>query len=96
MRYDPIPALERTTCPVLAFYGEHDLVVHTTENRPKLEAALRRVGNRDVTIKVIPGVDHGLFRVDRSQPTKPLPVHRATGYAPEVWSTVRQWLSKRR
>ena len=77
--YDPLPALERTKCSVLALFGEHDLVVPATENAPRMQAALERAGNRDATLRVIPGVDHGLWRVDPAKPTRSLPIHRALG-----------------
>ena len=94
-RYDPIGALESTTCPVLALFGEHDRVVDPAENLPRMEAALRRAGNRDATLRVIPGVDHGLWLSDSERPADPLPIHRAQGFGPEVWSTVRRWLEER-
>src|SRR5262245_25529670 len=94
-QYDPIPALERTTCPVLALYGEHDGVVRAAENLPLMESALERGGNRDATLRVIAGVDHGLWRVDPARPARPVPIHRALGFGPEVWSTVRLWLDER-
>ena len=33
LRGEELPALERTTCPVLALFGEHDRVVDAAENR---------------------------------------------------------------
>jgi uncharacterized protein len=94
-KYEPIPALERTKCPVLALYGEDDQVVDAAGSASLMRGALERAGNRDATIQVVPGVDHGLSRGDPARPTKPVPVHRVVGYGPEVWSTVRRWLGQR-
>jgi len=90
MSYDPIPALEHVTCPVLALFGESDNNVTPADNVDPMERALRRAGNHDVTLKVLPRADHGLRPVDPSQP--PPPLHRSTGYVPQVWTTVRKWL----
>jgi len=88
MFYDPVPTLERLNVPVLAIYGERDDNVVADINVPILEAALRRAGNSDCRIVVVPGADHSLRLVEeRGQP-----LHRRRGYAPEVWSTVLAWL----
>jgi fermentation-respiration switch protein FrsA (DUF1100 family) len=56
--YDPAPSLERVTCPVLAVFGELDLQVPPAENRQAIEKALAKGGNRRVTARVLPGVNH--------------------------------------
>ena len=94
MQYDPIPTLERVTCPILALFGENDTNVTPAQNKAPFEAALKRAGNNDSTLVVIAGADHGLRVADLNAP--PLPLHRAVGTAPEVWRTVREWLRKRR
>jgi hypothetical protein len=58
---DPAPILRRVRCPVLAIYGAKDRMVPVAENKPLLERFLREGGNRDVTIKVFPGGNHGLW-----------------------------------
>ncbi len=61
LSYDPLPALEKLTCPVLVLYGQLDTIVSPTENRRRMEAALKRAGNRDATIKVFEKANHGFF-----------------------------------
>jgi pimeloyl-ACP methyl ester carboxylesterase len=61
LSYDPQPALEKLTCPVLVLYGQLDTIVSPTENRRRMEAALKRAGNRDATIKVFEKANHGFF-----------------------------------
>jgi fermentation-respiration switch protein FrsA (DUF1100 family) len=58
LTYDPRPALERVKCPVLAICGENDLQVDPKLNLPPIEAALKKAGNRDFTIKELPGLNH--------------------------------------
>ncbi|MBP7146372.1 MAG: alpha/beta hydrolase, partial [Acidobacteria bacterium] len=56
--YDPATALAKVKVPVLALFGERDLQVATDLNRPAIAGALARAGNKDVTVKVIPGANH--------------------------------------
>ncbi|MCK5572972.1 MAG: alpha/beta fold hydrolase, partial [Bacteroidetes bacterium] len=58
LKYDPRPALEQVTCPVLAITGEKDLQVPPQENLAEIDRALQRGGNTDVTVKMLPGLNH--------------------------------------
>jgi pimeloyl-ACP methyl ester carboxylesterase len=59
--YDPRPALKALGVPTLVILGERDPLTPTAETARRIEAAVRDGGNRDATIHVIPGADHGLF-----------------------------------
>src|SRR5262245_31325396 len=56
--FDPVPVLEKVRCPVLAFFGEKDVLVPPEGNVGPMEAALKKGGNPDVTIKILPGANH--------------------------------------
>lgn len=56
--YDPAPALQKVRCPVLVMNGDKDLQVPATLNLPAIEAALRAGGNKDYSIKLMPGMNH--------------------------------------
>ncbi|HZD74908.1 MAG TPA: alpha/beta fold hydrolase [Actinomycetota bacterium] len=58
--YDPVPVLERVTCPVLAIWGERDIYVPVTASLERFRAALDRAGNPAYQLEVIPDADHGL------------------------------------
>ena len=58
--YDPVPALEKVTCPMLAIWGEKDVVVPVEKSVKVFDEALKRAGNEDFTLKVFPNLDHGL------------------------------------
>lgn len=60
MDFDPIPLLEKVRVPVLAVWGEDDVLVPVTESRAAIEGALTRNGNRNVTCRVYAGADHSL------------------------------------
>jgi uncharacterized protein len=57
-RYDPAPALQKVTCPVLALFGGRDMQVTESLNRVPLEGAMRAGGNRDWEVKVFPTANH--------------------------------------
>lgn len=58
LKYDPAPILEKVSCPVLALNGDKDLQVTPKENLYAIESALRRGGNTNVTVKVLPNLNH--------------------------------------
>lgn len=59
-RFDPAPVLKKTKVPVLALYGELDVLVPPEENVDRMRAYLKEAGNTDFTIRVIPGVGHDM------------------------------------
>ena len=56
--YDPAPALRKTKCPVLVLAGELDRQVVASQNVPAIEKALKKGGNRKVTVHRLPGLNH--------------------------------------
>lgn len=58
LAYDPVPALEQITIPVLGLFGGLDLQVLAEANAPVMEAALQRAGNTDATIVIYPDANH--------------------------------------
>jgi pimeloyl-ACP methyl ester carboxylesterase len=61
MGYDPMPALEKVTQPVLALFGELDVSTPVAATTANYQTALSRGENRDYSIKVFPGADHALL-----------------------------------
>lgn len=58
LTYDPKPTLRKVKCPVLAINGEKDLQVPPRENLRAIEEALKAGGNKDYTVKELPGLNH--------------------------------------
>ena len=56
--YDPGPTLRKVKCPVLALNGSKDFQVPPAENLAAISAALKAGGNRDATVKELPGLNH--------------------------------------
>jgi len=58
IKYDPYPALEKVKCPILALNGEKDLQVPPTANLDAIKRAAAKSGNKKVTTKQLPGLNH--------------------------------------
>jgi uncharacterized protein len=58
--YDPVPALERVTCPLLAIWGQRDIYVPVAASAERFAAALGRAGNGSFRLEVVADADHGL------------------------------------
>ena len=91
--YDPRPALRKVTCPVLALDGEKDLQCDAQANLSAIAAALKEGGNRDVTIKEFPGLNH-LFQTCKTGAVSEYGAIEET-LAPAVLETIGNWILKR-
>jgi uncharacterized protein len=58
IKYDPMPALELVKCPVLALNGSKDVQVAPTANLDAVKRAAQKSGNKKVTTKELPGLNH--------------------------------------
>ena len=58
LKYNPVPTLEKIKCPVLAINGEKDLQVPPKENLSAIENALKKAGNKNFEVKMLPGLNH--------------------------------------
>jgi hypothetical protein len=56
--YDPGPVLGKYKGPLLALNGSRDVQVPPKENLASIEQILKRAGNRDVTTRELPGLNH--------------------------------------
>ena len=65
---DPLESWGKVTVPVLAVWGEKDASVPVELSARRIEDALRRAGNRDVTVKIFEGANHGLVRPSGVRP----------------------------
>lgn len=88
--YDPLPAARRLRVPVLLMQGAADIQV-TPEQAEELAAAVRAGGNTNVTVRVLPGVNHLFVRDAAPEPT-PYPQLPSLRLAPEVLEALASWL----
>jgi dipeptidyl aminopeptidase/acylaminoacyl peptidase len=90
---DPIAYARRTRCPALIIQGATDLHV-PIRSAERLAWAMRAAGNRDVTVRLFPGVSHSLLR-------DPLGLNSGWVYlpafltSPDILQAMSEWLSAR-
>ncbi|MEA2602124.1 MAG: uncharacterized protein QOF89_3116 [Acidobacteriota bacterium] len=94
LTYDPRPALRKVKVPVLAVNGELDLQVIADQNLPEIGKALKEAGNRDVTLKRLPGINHALQPGAKTGSPEEYAKSEIT-VAPVVLDTVTQWITER-
>ena len=93
IEYDPRPALEQVKCPVLALDGSKDSQVSPELNLPAIEGALKKGGNRDVTVELVPGVNH-IFQTAKTGAVSEYREIEET-MSPKVLAIIGDWVEKR-
>jgi uncharacterized protein len=58
LAHDPATTLEKVKCPVLALDGEKDMHLVPEQNMSAMKGAFARGGNRDLTLEILPGLNH--------------------------------------
>jgi len=90
LTYDPRPALLKVKCPVLALNGENDLQVPINENLREIEAALKRGGNKDVTIVRLAKLNHLFQTSETGSPGEYSKIEETI--APVALKTMGDWI----
>lgn len=93
LTHDPAPVLERVSVPVLALFGELDLQVPPDGNLEVVEAALRRGGNPDATVRELPSLNHLFQRATTGAPAEYGQIEETM--SPEVMEMVARWILER-
>jgi pimeloyl-ACP methyl ester carboxylesterase len=93
LSHDPQPALRKVPCPVLALTGEKDRIVPPRENLPKIVQALQEGGNKDLTVKELPGLNH-LFQTSKTGDPAEYGEIEET-FAPAALELISEWILKR-
>ncbi len=93
VKYDPRPALEQVSVPVLALNGSLDTQVDAEQNLPEIAKALAKGGNTDFTVRVLPGLNH-LFQ---HATTGTLAEYAAIDetFDPETLELIGEWILER-
>jgi uncharacterized protein len=93
LTYDPRPTLEKVRVPVLALNGEKDLQVPPREDLEAIGAALHRGGNKDVTTKLMPGLNHLFQHATTGAPSEYAQIEET--FSPEAMEVVSSWILAR-
>ncbi|MFB6318849.1 alpha/beta hydrolase family protein [Saccharicrinis sp. FJH54] len=92
IKYDPVPALEKVKCPVLALNGENDLQVPPDDNLKAIKTALENGGNTDVTVKKLPGLNHLFQHSKTGNPADYGNIEET--FAPEALEIMTKWIKQ--
>lgn len=92
--YDPIPTLRRIRVPVLVLQGALDRQVSAGQ-ADTVAATLRAAGNRDVTEKVYPGLNHLFLPTEGDGSPSEYPGLKDTRVPAAVLDDVAAWLVAR-
>lgn len=90
--YDPVPALKKTQCPVLAINGDKDLQIASKENLVQIEKALREGGNKDFQTHELAGLNHLFQHAPTGSPSEYGGIQET--FAPEALTFVSDWILK--
>lgn len=93
LTYDPRDTLKKVNVPVLAINGELDLQVDPKQNLPEIEKALKQGGNKDFTIKELPGLNH-LFQTTKTGSPGEYGQIEET-FSPTALKIIEEWIAKR-
>lgn len=88
--YDPATDLARVQCPVLAITGALDLQVPAEENIRAIEASLKKAKNKDVTTKIIPGLNHLFQECETGSPNEYAKIEQT--FSPTALDEVSNWI----
>ncbi len=92
IKYNPALILEKVKCPVLAINGEKDLQVPPKENLGPIAAALKKGGNKKVTTKELPGLNHLFQECTTGSPDEYAVIEQTM--SPVALSEILKWIQE--
>jgi len=90
IQYDPALSLEKIKCPVLAINGQKDLQVPSAVNLAAIKAAVEKGGNKNVTIKELPGLNHLFQECTTGSPNEYAEIEQTI--SPVALNLVTKWI----
>ncbi len=90
--HDPAPVLQKVKCAVLAVNGDKDLQVPAQVNLDAIKKALEKGGNKKVTTRVFPGLNHLFQECKTGSPSEYAGIEQTI--SPVVLEEVTQWIVK--
>jgi len=92
LKFNPATTLEKVTCPVLAINGEKDLQVPPKENLVAIEKALKKGGNKNVTIIEFPNMNHLFQECKTGSLTEYATIEQT--FSPIALAEISNWILK--
>ncbi len=93
LAYDPGPTLEKVSCPVLAINGEKDLQVPPKQNLSAIAESLQKAGNKDVTVRELPGLNHLFQTAETGSPAEYAKIEET--FSPSALGLIGDWILAR-
>ena len=90
IKYNPAPTLEKVKCPVLAVNGGKDLQVPSKENLAAIENALKKGGNKHVTIREFPNLNHLFQECKTGAPSEYAEIEQT--FSPLALDQITKWI----
>jgi uncharacterized protein len=91
LAYDPVPVLAKTKIPTLALWGGNDLQVPPASNRPLMEAAFAKAGNRRAVCRVMPSLNHLFQTCETGAPSEYARIDET--FSPVALNAVSEWIA---
>lgn len=85
--------LSEVRCPVLALNGGKDVLISAAENAPLLSRSLKRSGNPDATVRVLPDLNH-MFQTAGTGTMEEV-ADIAETFAPSALGLLGDWIAER-
>lgn len=92
LNYNPSPVLKAVKCPVLAINGAKDLQVASAVNLEAIKNSLESGGNRSVTIKELPGLNHLFQECETGSPSEYAQIEQT--FSPVALMVISDWIGK--
>lgn len=92
LTYDPVLALKKVRCPVLAINGEKDLQVPPKENLEKIRETLEKAGNKNVSTIELEGLNHLFQECETGLPSEYGQIEQTM--SPLALNTISKWVKK--
>jgi len=92
IKYDPSIILEKVKCPVLALNGDKDLQVSSKVNLPAIEKALKKGGDKNISIVELPGLNHLFQECTTGLPKEYSEI--AQTISPVALKTISDWIKQ--
>lgn len=90
IKHDPAPVLSKVKVPVLALNGSKDIQVQADLNLPAIKKALASGGNKKVTIKEYPNLNHLFQEAKTGFPDEYFKIEQT--FSPEVLKDMSEWI----
>lgn len=92
IKYNPAPTLEKVKCPVFAINGEKDLQVPPKENLETIKKALVKGGNKKITTKEIPNLNHLFQECSTGSPDEYAAIEQT--FSPLALAEILHWVQR--